>query len=85
MQILAVLLTSVSEPRIIMKYYVSLFAVYIVATSAAFGAGNATGGGVLFVKMGRKAEAEKDVATLKTLNPKLATELGHAIETGNEE
>ena len=155
-----------------MKYYVSLFAVYIVAASAAFGAGSATGGsalqkeqgtqpvqlynqgvqlmhakkfaeaqvkfqaalsgnpkfaeahnnlgyslrkqgpqnyaqalehynqaiqlkpnlaeayeyrGVLFVKMGRKAEAEKDVATLKTLNPKLAAELGHAIETGNEE
>ncbi len=41
--------------------------------------------GVLFVKMGRKAEAEKDVATLKTLNPKLATELGNVIETGHEE
>jgi tetratricopeptide (TPR) repeat protein len=153
----------------IMKYYVSLFAVYIVAAGAAFGAGSATGGsalqreqgtqpvqlynqgvhakkfaeaqikfqealsgnpnfaeahnnlgyslrkqgpqnyaqalehynqaiqlkpnlaeayeyrGVLFVKMGRKAEAEKDVATLKTLNPKLATELGNVIETGHEE
>ena len=41
--------------------------------------------GVLFLKMGRKAEAEKDVATLKTLNPKLAAELEHVIQTGNEE
>jgi hypothetical protein len=40
---------------------------------------------VLFLKMGRKADAEKDLATLKTLNPKLATELEHAIQTGNEE
>jgi tetratricopeptide (TPR) repeat protein len=28
--------------------------------------------GVLFAKMGRKADAEKDLATLKKLNPKLA-------------
>jgi tetratricopeptide (TPR) repeat protein len=41
--------------------------------------------GVLFLKMGRKVEAEKDLATLKTLNPKLATELEHVIQTGNEE
>jgi tetratricopeptide (TPR) repeat protein len=41
--------------------------------------------GVLFLKMGRKAEAEKDLPTLKTLNPKLATELEHVIQTGNEE
>jgi tetratricopeptide (TPR) repeat protein len=41
--------------------------------------------GVLFVKMGRKADAEKDLATLKTLDPQLATELEHAIRTGNEE
>jgi hypothetical protein len=40
---------------------------------------------VLFLKMGRKVEAEKDLATLKTLNPKLATELEHVIQTGNEE
>src|SRR5258708_12646892 len=41
--------------------------------------------GVLFLKMGRKVEAEKDLATLKTLNPKLASELEHVIQTGNEE
>ena len=41
--------------------------------------------GVLFLKMGRKADSEKDVATLKTLNPKLAMELEQAIQTGNEE
>jgi tetratricopeptide (TPR) repeat protein len=41
--------------------------------------------GVLFLKMDRKVDAEKDLATLKTLNPKLATELEHVIQTGNEE
>jgi tetratricopeptide (TPR) repeat protein len=41
--------------------------------------------GVLFMKMGRKADAEKDLATLKALKPKLATELEQAIQTGNEE
>jgi tetratricopeptide (TPR) repeat protein len=41
--------------------------------------------GVLFLKMGRKADAEKDLARLKTLQPKLATELEHAIQTGDEE
>jgi tetratricopeptide (TPR) repeat protein len=41
--------------------------------------------GVLFLKLGRKNDAEKDLATLKTLNPKLATELEHVIQTGNEE
>ena len=41
--------------------------------------------GVLFLKMGRRADAEKDLATLKTLNPKLAMELEHAIQTGAED
>ena len=41
--------------------------------------------GVLFIKMGRKADAEKDLAILKTLDPKLAIELEQAIQTGNEE
>src|SRR6201987_6538333 len=41
--------------------------------------------GVLFLKMGRKVDAEKDLATLKGLKTKLATELEHAIQTGNEE
>ena len=39
-------------------------------------------GGVLFAKMGRKAEAEPDLVTLKKLNPKLAGELArknHAL------
>jgi tetratricopeptide (TPR) repeat protein len=41
--------------------------------------------GVLFLKMGRRADAEKDLATLRALNPKLATELEQVIQTGNEE
>src|SRR5882757_3893059 len=41
--------------------------------------------GVLFLKLGRKVDAEKYLATLKTLNPKLAAELEHVIETGKEE
>jgi tetratricopeptide (TPR) repeat protein len=41
--------------------------------------------GVLFLKMGRKADAEKDLATLKALKPKLANELEEVIQTGNEE
>jgi hypothetical protein len=40
---------------------------------------------VLFLKMGRKVAAEKDLATLKTLNPKIASELEQVIQTGNEE
>ncbi len=41
--------------------------------------------GVLFAKMGRKADAEKDLATLKKLNPKLARELEEFLQTGKEE
>jgi Tfp pilus assembly protein PilF len=41
--------------------------------------------GVLFLKMDRKADAEKDLATLKALKPKLANELEEVIQTGNEE
>ena len=41
--------------------------------------------GVLFAKMGRKADAEKDLATLKRLNPKLAGELQEFLKTGKEE
>lgn len=41
--------------------------------------------GVLFLKMGRRGDAEKDVATLKTLSPKLAAELEHVVQTGDEE
>jgi tetratricopeptide (TPR) repeat protein len=41
--------------------------------------------GVLFAKMGRKAEAEKDLATLKRMNPKLAGELEEFLKTGKEE
>jgi tetratricopeptide (TPR) repeat protein len=41
--------------------------------------------GVLFAKMGRKADADKDLATLKKLNPKLAGELEQFLKTGKEE
>lgn len=41
--------------------------------------------GVLFLKIGRKADAEKDLATLNALKPKLANELEEVIQTGNEE
>jgi tetratricopeptide (TPR) repeat protein len=41
--------------------------------------------GVLFAKMGRRADAEKDLATLKKLNPKLARELEEFLKTGKEE
>ncbi len=41
--------------------------------------------GVLFAKMGRKADAEKDLVTLKKLNPKLAGELEEFLKTGKEE
>jgi hypothetical protein len=40
--------------------------------------------GVLFLKLGRKADAEKDLATLKALKPRLANELEEVIQTGNE-
>ena len=41
--------------------------------------------GVLFAKMGRKTDAQKDLATLKKLNPKLARELEQFLKTGREE
>ena len=41
--------------------------------------------GVLFAKMGRRADAEKDLVTLKKLNPKLAAELQEFLQTGKEE
>src|SRR5260370_33022032 len=41
--------------------------------------------GVLFAKMGRRADAEKDLATLKKLNTKLAGELEEFLKTGKEE
>jgi Flp pilus assembly protein TadD len=41
--------------------------------------------GVLYAQMNRKADAEKDLATLKHLNPKLAAELEETIKTGKEE
>ena len=40
--------------------------------------------GVLFAKMGRKADADKNLATLKKLNPKLARELEQFLKTGRE-
>lgn len=41
--------------------------------------------GVLFAKMGRKTEAEKDLVALKKLNPQLAVELETFLKTGKEE
>ena len=40
--------------------------------------------GVLYVEMGKKAEAEKDLATLKQLDPKLANALQTAIKAGKD-
>ena len=40
--------------------------------------------GVLFVEMGRKADAEKDLTTLKQLDPKLAVALETAIKAGKD-
>jgi tetratricopeptide (TPR) repeat protein len=40
--------------------------------------------GLLFAKMGRKAAAEKDLVTLKKLNPKLAKALEEFLKTGKE-
>ena len=40
--------------------------------------------GVLFARMGRKADAQRDLATLKRLNPKLAGELEQFLKTGKE-
>jgi hypothetical protein len=41
--------------------------------------------GVLFAKMGKKSDAEKDLAALKKLNLKLASELAEFLKTGKEE
>jgi tetratricopeptide (TPR) repeat protein len=40
--------------------------------------------GVLYVKMGRKEDAQKDLATLRQLNPKLTPGLETAIKTGKD-
>jgi hypothetical protein len=41
--------------------------------------------GVLYTKMGRKSDAQADLATLQKLNPQLAKELAEVIKTGKEE
>jgi tetratricopeptide (TPR) repeat protein len=41
--------------------------------------------GVLYMEMGRKADAEKDLATLKKLDPHLAGDLEAYIKTGKED
>jgi len=38
--------------------------------------------GVLSVKMGKKEDAQKDLATLKQINPKMTPGLETAIKTG---
>jgi tetratricopeptide (TPR) repeat protein len=40
--------------------------------------------GVLYVKMGKKEDAQKDLATLKQLDPKLTPGLETAIKTGKD-
>jgi tetratricopeptide (TPR) repeat protein len=40
--------------------------------------------GVLYVKMGKKDDAQKDLATLKQINPKLTPGLEAAIKTGKD-
>ena len=40
--------------------------------------------GVLYVKMGKKDDAQKDLATLKQINPKLTPGLETAIKTGKD-
>jgi len=40
--------------------------------------------GVLYVKMGKKEDAQKDLATLKRLNPKLTPGLETALKTGKD-
>ena len=40
--------------------------------------------GVLYVKMGKKDDAEKDLATLKQINPKMTPGLETAIKTGKD-
>jgi Flp pilus assembly protein TadD len=41
--------------------------------------------GVLYVKMNRKNDAEKDLAKLKQMDPKLASKLEYAIQTNGQE
>src|SRR6202790_921870 len=41
--------------------------------------------GVLYIEMGRKVDAQADLATLKKLSPRLAKELAEVIKTGKEE
>lgn len=41
--------------------------------------------GALFAKMNRKGDAEKDLAKLKQLNPKLAAKLEYAIKNNGKE
>jgi tetratricopeptide (TPR) repeat protein len=41
--------------------------------------------GVLFVKMNRQNEADKDLAKLKQLDPKLAAKLEYAMKNGGQE
>jgi tetratricopeptide (TPR) repeat protein len=41
--------------------------------------------GVLYLEMGRKSDAETDLAALQKLSPRLARELAEVIKTGKEE
>ena len=41
--------------------------------------------GVLYTEMGRKIDAQTDLAALQKLNPQLAKDLAEVIKTGKEE
>jgi tetratricopeptide (TPR) repeat protein len=41
--------------------------------------------GVLYTEMGRKSDAQADLAALQKMNPKLAKELAEVMNTGKEE
>jgi tetratricopeptide (TPR) repeat protein len=41
--------------------------------------------GILYTEMGRKSDAQADLATLQKMNPTLAKELAEVMETGKEE
>ena len=41
--------------------------------------------GVLYTEMGRKSDAQADLAALQKMNPRLANDLAEVMKTGKEE
>ena len=71
---------------------IGFVAVMVLAALPAVGAGSAKQAaeaymyrGVLHTEMGRKVDAQADVATLEKRNPQLAKDLAEVIKTGKEE